>query len=189
VDIAIATSHWTQTGTKKGSDRIQERFAKSETSGGIANQGSEDITVAKGDSHGGTERLLTPAEENTTLNLSHSVQARQFVIKHSRQQHVAVGFDKRSLRESGLSTLFWADRGLSHGKNLAAGGNLPQPILSALPALRTRAWRIRTLEFATEKPLLRGRFKGCAVEIVLASEWNSGKRNADERSCRNDLSR
>jgi len=93
--IAFSCPHGAQRRTQIGSNRIQERFAKGESSGGIPNERGKYVSLLQTHAHGRAESLLSAPQINPAVNQTGPVEAGQFIIQRSRQEHPSIGRDKQ----------------------------------------------------------------------------------------------
>src|ERR1700722_3957756 len=87
MDVAIAPAHGAERRPHISADGIENGFAKSEPSGGIADKRRKDVAFLEGNTEGGTEGFLAASEENATVDFTGAIKRGKFIVEHTRQQH------------------------------------------------------------------------------------------------------
>src|SRR5687767_8732569 len=115
VHISVASAHGAESRAHVGAGAVEECLAESQTSRLIPNQRRKDVALSQRESRGGAERLLAAAQEYASRDFPATIEAGDFVVSDSRQQHPAVGRQEIGLRfgRSGCAG-GWSRAGLNH---------------------------------------------------------------------------
>src|SRR3954463_14723885 len=93
MNVPIPAAHRPQWRAKVSPNRIEQRFTKSQASGGIANKRSKNTPFSHRHACSRAERLLAASKKPPAMNFTHSIETGEFIVENSRQKHEAIRFE------------------------------------------------------------------------------------------------
>ncbi len=102
MDVAVAGAHGSERRAEVGPQRVDHRFAERQPAGHVADQRTEKIALAQRDPERCAEGLLAGAEEHAAVDFARAVEAGDFLLQRTGQEHPAKGFQvERAARTRG----------------------------------------------------------------------------------------
>ena len=89
MDVAITSAHRSKRGAEIVADGVNNRFAKSQPPGGVADERGEHVGFFEGNAEGGAQGFLPATEKNAAVNLAGAVKRGKFVVQQPRPHHEA----------------------------------------------------------------------------------------------------
>ena len=126
MNVAVAAAHRAERGTEIRSHGVNDRFAKRQPSGGVADERREDVAFFQGYADGGAQGFLAASQKNAAMDFPGAIKRGELVVQHARQQHEAEG------GEAGLAGRCRRLRPAGFMHRLQHGGILPAKSRAAM---------------------------------------------------------